>query len=119
MIEMNRLHEDLRVVSTGDILAYRGQAPVEQLHAEESEGSFLMAYYPEAIRREKMLDFSPKCTASAFDLVGIGGVTPLGVWGYQSRGTAEAGRTDMAERISQSAAYIRRTFGDLERRYGK
>ncbi len=119
MIELARRYGDLRIISTGDILAYRGQAPVEQLHAEEHEGSFIQAYYPKAWKADKMIDYSPNCPASAFDLTGIGGVTPMGVWGYQSRGSAEQGRAAVAAHVDAVVEYVGRTFADLEKRGGK
>jgi creatinine amidohydrolase len=113
MIEINRRHEAFRIISTGDILSYRGQVPVEQLHACESEASFIQAFYPECFKADRVVDFSPKCPASAFDFVGIGGVSPHGVWGYPSRATAAKGYTDLERKVSEAAAYIRRVLLDI------
>lgn len=113
MIEINRRHEAFRIISTGDILSYRGQVPVEQLHACESEASFIQAFYPECFKADRVVDFSPKCPASAFDFVGIGGVSPHGVWGYPSRATAAKGYTDLERKVSEAAAYIRRVLWDI------
>jgi len=113
MIEINRRHEAFRIISTGDILSYRGQVSVEQLHACESEASFIQAFYPECFKADRVVDFSPKCPASAFDFVGIGGVSPHGVWGYPSRATAAKGYTDLERKVSEAAAYIRRVLLDI------
>lgn len=51
MIEINQRYADLKMVSTGDILAYRGQAPVEQLHACEMEASFIKPFIRKDINR--------------------------------------------------------------------
>ena len=110
MIEINQKYDALKLISTGDILAYRGQMPVEQLHACEVEASFIQAFYPHSFKADRVVDHSPKCTASAFDLVGIGGVSPQGVWGYPSRGTPEKGRKDLAKDVAAAAAYIRGVF---------
>ena len=113
MIEINQKHGPFRVISTGDILSYRGQAPVEQLHASESESSFIQAFYPECFKADRAVDFSPQCPASAFDFVGIGGVTPRGVWGFPSKGTAEKGHRDLQRKVSEAAAYVRRILKDI------
>jgi creatinine amidohydrolase len=114
MIEINHQHGPFRIISTEDLLSYRGQADVEQLHASESEASFIQAFYPDCFRAERVVDFSPRCPASAFDFVGIGGVSPRGVWGFPSRGTAEKGRRDLQRKVSEAAAYIRRVLKDIE-----
>jgi len=68
MIEINQKHGPFRIISTGDILSYRGQAIVEQLHASESEASFIRAFYPECFKADRVVDFSPQCPASALIL---------------------------------------------------
>ncbi|HUV07732.1 MAG TPA: creatininase family protein, partial [Spirochaetia bacterium] len=114
LIELNQRHTGLKLVTTGDTLAYRGQAPVEQLHAGEGEAGFIRAFYPECFREEAVFDYSPLCPASAFDLVGIGGVSPKGVWGYPSRGTPETGRTHLEKQVEDAVRYINRTLSELE-----
>jgi creatinine amidohydrolase len=118
MIELNRAYPDMRVVSTGDILAYRGQAASADLHANAGEGSFIKAFYPKAFKAEAVVDFSPNCTASALDFVGMAGVSPYGTWGWPSKSTAEAGRKYLADHVKDSVAYVKKTLGDLEKRYG-
>jgi len=113
MIEINRKHGPFRIISTGDILSYRGQAAVEQLHASESEASFIRAFYPEGFRADRVLDFSPQCPASAFDFVGIGRVSPRGVWGFPSKGTAEKGHRDLERKVAEASAYVRRVLQDI------
>jgi len=113
MIEINQKHGPFRVISTGDILSYRGQVPVEQLHASESESSFIQAFYPACFRADRVVDFSPQCPASVFDFVGIGGVSPQGVWGFPSKGTAEKGHRDLQRKVSEAAAYVRRVLKDI------
>jgi creatinine amidohydrolase len=110
MIEINQKYEGFKLISTGDILAYRGQMPVEQLHACEAEASFIQAFYPQSFKSDRVVDYSPMCSAAAFDLVGIGGVSPQGVWGYPSRGTAEKGRKDLQSDVADAAAYIKTVF---------
>ncbi len=117
IIEFNQAHPDFTLVANADILAYRGQAPVEHLHADEGEASFVRAFHPKAFKADKVVDFSPNCTASAFDLVGIGGVTPQGVWGYPSKATPEAGLADMEERVADTTEHIRKTIADLQGHY--
>ena len=110
MIEINRKYDDFKLISNGDILAYRGQQPVEQLHACEVEASFLKAFYPESFKADRVVDYSPNCTASSFDLTGIRGVSPQGVWGYPSKASAEKGRQDLEKKVSDTVVYIQRVF---------
>lgn len=114
LIELNRSHAGLKLISTGDTFAYRGQRPVEHLHADEGEAAFIKAFYPECFREEGVVDYSPLCPAAAFDLVGIGGVSPKGVWGYPSRGTAEMGRTNLDKRVEDAVRYVDRTLSELD-----
>ena len=114
LIELNRTFPDMKIVTTGDILAYRGQQPVENLHAAESDGSFVKGFYPEAFRDDKVVDFTPMCPASALDLVGVAGVSPLGMWGYPSLSDGEVGRQRVKDRAAEAASYITNAFADLE-----
>jgi len=117
MIELNRAYGDLTLISTGDILAYRGQAASADLHANEGEGSFVRAFHPKAFKAERVVDFTPNCTASALDFVGMAGVSPHGVWGYPSRSTPEAGRKYIEAHAGEAASYIAKTFADLDKRF--
>ena len=110
MIETNQKYKDFKLIATGDILAYRGQMPIENLHACEGEASFIQAFYPDSFKADRVVDYSPMCTAAAFDLVGIGGVSPKGVWGYPSRGTVEKGRRDLENDVAEAAGYIKKAF---------
>jgi creatinine amidohydrolase/Fe(II)-dependent formamide hydrolase-like protein len=117
IVDFCRAHPTFQLIATGDIFAYRGQAPVEHLHADAGEGSFVKAFYPKAFKAERAVDYSPFCTASVFDLVGMAGVSPQGSWGYASKATAEKGRENVEAHASEAAAYIKRTFSDLQGRY--
>lgn len=112
IVEMNRKYGDLlRIISPGDILAYRGQASVESLHADAMEASFIRAYHCETFHGDAVADESPNCSASAFDFVGMRGVSPQGVWGFPSRSSAARGRRETEKRIREAVDYIRRHFG--------
>ena len=77
------------------------------------EASFIKALYPDCLREQELIDCSPQCTASAFDLVGIGGVSPRCVWGYPSRSTAEQGLARIEARVQEAVACAERVFEDL------
>ena len=64
MVEINQIYEGFKLISTGDILADRGQMPVEQLHACETDASFIQAFYPNSFRADRLVDYSPMCTAA-------------------------------------------------------
>jgi len=114
MIEINSKYDDLKMISIGDIFAYRGQAPVEQLHASEGEAAFIKAFYPETFKADRVADYSPRCPASAFDFVGIHGVSPQGVWGYPSRATVEKGYSDLEKKVSEACSYIKKTMAHID-----
>lgn len=114
MIEINHKYDDFTIISTGDILAYRGQAPVEHLHANAGEAAAIQAFYPESFKADRVVDYSPKCTASAFDFVGIGGVSPQGVWGYPSQATPEQGHVDLKKKVSEATSYIKNVLSRLK-----
>jgi creatinine amidohydrolase/Fe(II)-dependent formamide hydrolase-like protein len=110
MIEINRKLDDFKLISNGDLLAYRGQQPVEQLHACEVEASFIKAFYPESFKADRLVDYTPNCSAAAFDLVGIQGVSSQGVWGYPSRARAEKGHNDLQQKVADTVAYVKTVF---------
>lgn len=112
LVEINRKFPDVTLVATGDILSYRGQAPVEDIHAGSGEGSFIKAFYPDCFKEADLVDFSPKCPASAFDFGGIGCATPKGVWGYPSGANAEDGRKYIETESAQIADYIAKALSD-------
>ncbi len=114
IIEISHTYRDMRIITTGDILAYRGQAPMEDLHAAAGDATFIRAFYPEAFKEDRVVDFSPMCPASALDTVGVAGVSPQGVWGYPSKTTAQQGRDRMNRRIEALVPYVKKAFGDLE-----
>lgn len=117
VIELNREYSDFTIIATEDWFTYRGQAPVEHLHADAGEGSFIKAFHPKAFKADRAVDFSPKCTASVFDTVGMKGVSPNGVWGYPTQSTAERGRADMDRHASDTIFYLKRTLNELQARF--
>ena len=117
VIELNQASTNFTIIATEDWFTYRGQAKVEHLHADAGEGSFVKAFYPSAFKADRVVDFSPNCPASVFDTVGMAGVSPQGAWGYASGATAEQGRANMDARVAETAAYIKKTFVDLQARF--
>lgn len=119
LIELNHAHPDMTIITTGDILAYRGQAPVEHLHATIGDASFIRAFYPDSFKEDRVVDYSPMCPASALDTVGVAGVSPQGVWGYPSKTTAQQGRELMSARVKATVAYVNNTLAELEKPAGR
>jgi creatinine amidohydrolase len=88
---------------------YAGLSDVGQnLHACEVETSIMLHLAPERVHRERAVDFVPSWLREDITVFGMKRLTPTGVWGYPTRGTAEKGRRWFEEGIAKSAAKIAR-----------
>jgi creatinine amidohydrolase len=114
MVEINRRHDNLTVVSAEDLLPQRGQKTVDSLHAHEAEASFIRAFFPESLKESLIEDYSPRVPASFLDLVGMRGVSPRGVWGYPSRHSEDRGRADLKARVEKAAGAVQRILKGLK-----
>lgn len=88
---------------------YAGLSDVGQnLHACEVETSIMLHLAPERVHQERAVDFVPEWLREDITVFGMKSLTPTGVWGYPTRGTAEKGRRWLEEGIAKSAAKITR-----------
>ncbi len=110
-IELNRKYPELKLIyAGGDLLSYRGQGGVDNLHSGSGETAFIMDYYPECLKEQMMTDFSPEAPASYLDYGGMRSVSPAGVWGYPSKASKGMGFQAMEASVKRMAEYIERTF---------
>ena len=79
----------------------------DNLHAGEVETSMMLYLAPERVRMEKPGDFVPEWSRADLTHFGMRGISPTGVWGYPSRGTAEKGARWFAEAVEYSVRRIR------------
>jgi creatinine amidohydrolase len=111
-IELNRVYADLMLVyDGGDMLSYRGQAPVTgELHAGDGETSAVLACDPSLVKPHAVDSIPADTPASHLDYVGTRGVTATGVWGLPSRADTDAGGRAFVDRADRIAEYARETF---------
>lgn len=112
--EINLERRGVHVIFSGPPSAEGGE--FTDLHAGQTETSIMLHLHPEMVKQEQAKeDYSPTQGREFLDYVGVAGVSPTGVWGAPSKGTAEEG-AELLERAAQQAAdYIRRTFAEIER----
>lgn len=111
VIELNRKYPDLNLIyAGGDLLSYRGQAQVSDLHSGTGETAFIMDYYPQCLKKHLMRDFSPDVPASYMDYVGMRGVSPAGVWGFPSKAEEGMGFQAVQDSVKRMSEYIRNTL---------
>jgi creatinine amidohydrolase len=79
----------------------------DNLHAGEVETSMMLHLAPERVRMDKPEDFVPEWSRADLTHFGMRGISPTGVWGYPSRGTAEKGAKWFAEAVEYSVQRIR------------
>jgi creatinine amidohydrolase len=79
----------------------------DNLHAGEVETSMMLHLAPERVRTDKPEDFVPEWSRADLTHFGMRGISPTGVWGYPSRGTAEKGAKWFAEAVEYSVQRIR------------
>ena len=78
----------------------------DNLHACEVETSIMLHLAPDSVHPERAVDFVPTWRREDLTVLGMKRVTPTGVWGYPTRGTAEKGRRWLEEGIAKSSEKI-------------
>jgi creatinine amidohydrolase len=99
--------EDWPLVSEGKPIF---ECPETDLHAGEMETSLMLFLNPELVRDERV-DFVPPCGREFLDYVKMDRISPTGVWGSPSKGSAEKGARAMAEKVKAIVAFARMEFG--------
>ncbi len=87
----------------------------DNLHAGEVETSMMLHLAPERVRANRPEDFVPPLSRADLTHFGMRGISPTGVWGYPSRGTAEKGAKWFAEAVDYSVKRIRSLRDEFER----
>jgi creatinine amidohydrolase len=121
--ELNLNHPDLIVLlvpeGLGDdsaaILTDRGM----DLHAGEAETSMMLHLDPATVKMELAVDGRPAVGREYLDYVTIGQLSPSGVWGAATQGTAAKGRLLLEGRVEAIVEYCRATFEQVEQLRGQ
>lgn len=114
--ELNLDRTGLKVVTTSPDSGTAEQGQFPELHAGGHETSLILALRPELVKLDRRPpDFAPTHGREFLDLTGMAGVSPTGVWGAPSKGSAEDGKRGLAAAAKGAAAYIRQTFAEFDR----
>lgn len=81
----------------------------DDLHAGAKETSVVLHLDPEAVG-DLPPDFVPDHPREALDRLAMREISPSGVWGRPSRGSAEEGRRFLDDAVERVTAYLRKTF---------
>ncbi len=114
--ELNLDRTGMKVITTSPDSGTAEQGHFPELHAGGHETSLILAVRPELVKLDRRPpDFAPPQGREFFDLTGVAGVSPTGVWGAPSKGSAEEGERGLAAAATRAAAYIRQTFVEFDR----
>ncbi len=114
--ELDLDRKGFHVIITGPEGLASGTGEFSDLHAGQSETAFIMHLHPELVKMDRAKpDYSPKEGREFIDYVGMGGVTPTGLWGAPSKASADSGRDMFEEVVKRTAEYIRTAFVEIER----
>ena len=92
------------------------QGEFAELHAGCNETSLIMHLHPELVKMDRAKsDFSPSQGREFFDYTGLAAVSPTGLWGAPSKASPEQGEQILREAAHRAAAYIKRTFAEIDR----
>jgi creatinine amidohydrolase/Fe(II)-dependent formamide hydrolase-like protein len=114
--ELNLARTGVKVITTNPDSFTVGQGGMPDIHSGRSETSLILHLYPQLVKREAMApDFAPEQGREFMDYTGVAGVSPTGLWGAPSKGTAEEGAEILEHAAHRAVEYIRRTFADFDR----
>jgi creatinine amidohydrolase len=111
--EYNRTHTGLRILMADENwpAATAEGEPIfacaeTDLHAGEIETSLMLFLNPDLVGDERV-DFVPECGREFLDYTTMDRISPSGVWGTSSQGSAEKGARAMAAQVQAIAAFAR------------
>lgn len=85
-----------------------------EIHAGENETSTQLSLNPELVKDERV-DYLPPVGREFLDYTVMANVSPSGVWGQPSLGTADKGRRAADWGVETTVRYIRETFAAIDR----
>lgn len=117
--ELNLNHPDLIVLLAQDYSTpASGERVLEgqgmDLHAGEGETSLMLHLDPETVKMDRAIDAVPDVGREYLDYAAVGQITPSGVWGSATLGTAEKGKKLLERNVEAIANYCRNTFAQVE-----
>jgi len=119
--ELNLNHRDLMVIMPPPGIGLQDTEIFEpagtEIHAGQAETAYQLYLHPEHVKHERV-DYIPPVGREFLDYTVIEVLSPHGVWGRPSLGTAEKGRRAMRAQTEAIITYARRTFAELSRAKG-
>ena len=114
--EINAMYDDILVVKVPLL-----EAPIEktvlenkesELHAGESETSFILHFNENLVKKERMAenDCTPDALQSFLDYASVHQLTKNGVWGKPSLATKEKGKKLFELYVGEAVKYVERVF---------
>jgi len=114
--EINLARTGVKVIMTNPESFSIGQGVFPDIHSGRSETSLILHLHPEMVKTDRMApDFAPAQGREFLDYTGMAGVSPTGLWGAPSQGTAEEGEKILRAATARTVDYIRKTFADFDR----
>jgi creatinine amidohydrolase len=114
--ELNLDRTGMKVITTSPDSGTVEQGQFAELHAGGHETSLMLALHPHLVKLDRVApDFAPAEGREFLDFTGMAGVSPTGLWGAPSEGSAEAGERMLATAAARASEYIKRTFADFDR----
>jgi len=114
--EINLDRKGVRVIFTTPDAFTVQQGEFGELHAGQGETSLMLAIRPDLVKMDRAKpDFAPSQGREFFDYTGLRAVSPDGLWGAPSKGTAEQGEQILRDATKRTVEYIRKTFAEIGR----
>lgn len=114
--EINLDRKGLHVIFTTPDAFSVERGEFADLHAGRGETSLILHLHPHLVKKDQMRpDYAPPQGREFFDYVGIGGVSPTGLWGAPSQGSADEGEQILRDATKCTVDYITRTFAEIDR----
>jgi creatinine amidohydrolase len=116
--ELNLAYDDTLVIMPENWFVLPGpeEAPIfltEEIHAGEGETSSQLYLNSENVRKQRV-DFIPPVGREFLDYATMGYISPYGVWGLGSYGSAKHGKQATERRVERLVAIIQDRFARLE-----
>lgn len=117
--ELNLTYQDITVVMPANLGPF--DPPIYEtggeVHAGESETSTQLYFFPEQVKDERV-DYIPPVGREFLDYAVMSRLSPYGIWGKPSFGTAEKGRRAVEASVSRVVEYARKTFEKIDQLQG-
>ncbi len=114
--EINLDRKGVHVIFTTPDAFTVQQGGFDELHAGGAETSLMLAIRPDLVKMDRAKpDFAPSQGREFFDYTGLRAVSPHGLWGAPSTGSAEQGEQILRDATKRTVEYIRKTFAEIAR----